>query len=99
MANSAAASPNWPSTSRARRWPTRSNGFIGHAADGLARDVRLNVATAYFNVGGGYSLIAYSLDKLRSVRLLIGAKPGPPERRPRALEVADGASGWTSKRT
>jgi len=60
------------------------NGFIGHAADGLAHDVRLDVATAYFNVGG-YSLIADLLDKLHSVRLLIGAEPGPPERRTRAL--------------
>ncbi|MYC51962.1 MAG: hypothetical protein F4X47_06580, partial [Gammaproteobacteria bacterium] len=54
------------------------NGFIGHAADGLAHDVRLNVAIAPLNVGGGYSLIAGSLDKLHSVRLLIGAEPGPP---------------------
>lgn len=60
------------------------NGFIGHAAEGLAHDVRLDVATAYFNVGG-YSLIADSLDKLHGVRLLIGAEPGPPEHRTRAL--------------
>jgi len=60
------------------------NGFIGHAAEGLAHDVRLDIATAYFNVGG-YSLIADSLDKLHSVRLLVGAEPGPPERRARAL--------------
>ena len=60
------------------------NGFIGHAAEGLAHDVRLDVATAYFNVGG-YSLLADSLDKLASVRLLIGAEPAPPERRARAL--------------
>ena len=60
------------------------NGFIGHAADGFAHDVRLDIATAYFNVGG-YSLIADSLDKLANVRLLIGAEPGPPECRTRAL--------------
>ena len=33
------------------------DGFISHAADGLAHDVRLDIATAYFNVGG-YSLLA-----------------------------------------
>ncbi len=60
------------------------NGFIGHAADGFAHDVRLDIATAYFNVGG-YSLIAGSLDKLANVRMLIGAEPGPPECRTRAL--------------
>ena len=60
------------------------NGFIGHAADGLAEDVRLDVATAYFNVGG-YSLLADSLDKVAGVRLLLGAEPPPPERRARAL--------------
>jgi len=60
------------------------NGFIGHAADGLTHDVRLDIATAYFNVGG-YSLIADSLDKLANVRMLIGAEPGPPECRTRAL--------------
>ncbi|MYE55911.1 MAG: hypothetical protein F4X30_02375 [Acidimicrobiaceae bacterium] len=64
------------------------NGFIGHAADGLAHDVRLDVAIAPLNVGGGYSLIAGSLDKLHSVRLLIGAEPGPPGSRPRALRIA-----------
>lgn len=60
------------------------NGFISHAADGLVHDVRLDIATAYFNAGG-YSLLADSLDKLDSVRLLIGAEPSPPERRTRAL--------------
>ena len=60
------------------------DGFISHAADGLAHDVRLDVATAYFNVGG-YSLLAESLDKLAAVRLLLGAEPVPPERRARAL--------------
>ena len=53
------------------------NGFIGHAADGLTHDVRLDIATAYFNVGG-YSLLADSLDKLSGVRLLLGAEPAPP---------------------
>ena len=60
------------------------NGFIGHAAEGLAHDVRLDIATAYFNAGG-YSLLADSLDKLHSVRLLLGAEPAPPERCTRAL--------------
>ena len=60
------------------------NGLISHAADVFAHDVRLDIATAYFNVGG-YSLIADSLDKLHSVRLLIGAEPSPPERKARAL--------------
>ena len=60
------------------------NGFIAHAATGFAHDVRLDIATAYFNVGG-YSLLADSLDKLSCVRLLLGAEPVPPERRTRSL--------------
>ena len=65
------------------------NGFISHAADGLAHDVRLDIATAYFNVGG-YSLLAESLDKLAAVRLLLGADPVPPERRDERLAAYEG---------
>ncbi len=60
------------------------NSFIGHAADGYVADVRLDIATAYFNAGG-YALLADSLERLNRVRLLIGAEPSPPERRTRAL--------------
>ena len=60
------------------------NGFISHAATGFVGGACLDVATAYFNVGG-YSLLADSLDQVTGVRLLLGAEPTPPESRRRAL--------------
>ncbi len=60
------------------------NGFITHAATEFVGGARLDVATAYFNVGG-YSLIADSLDHVTGARLLLGAEPTPPENRRRAL--------------
>ena len=61
-------------------------GFIDHAATGFVGGATLNIATAYFNVGG-YSLLANSLDRLNGVRILLGAEPTPPERRRRKLDV------------
>ncbi len=46
----------------------------------------LDVATAYFIVGG-YSLLADSLDQVTGVRLLLGAGPTPPESRRQALRT------------
>ena len=60
------------------------NGFISHAATGFVGGACLDIATAYFNVGG-YSLLADSLDHAAGVRLLLGAEPVPPESRRRAL--------------
>ena len=60
------------------------NGFITHASDGLTGGASLDIATAYFNVGG-YSLLADSLNKVNYVRLLLGAVPTPPETRRRTL--------------
>lgn len=60
------------------------NGFISHAADGFVGGARLDIATAYFNLGG-YSLLADSLDRVNGVRLLLGAEPVPPENRRRRL--------------
>ena len=62
------------------------NGFVSFAATGLVGGARLDVATAYFNVGG-YGLLADSLDLVRGVRLLLGAEPKPVERRVRVLGV------------
>ncbi len=62
------------------------NGFITHAATGFVGGAGVDIATAYFNVGG-YSLLADSLDTATSVRLLLGAEPTPPENRPRSLET------------
>ena len=61
-------------------------GFIAHAATGFVGGACLDVATAYFNVGG-YSLLADSLDQVTGVRLLLGAEPTPPENRRRALRT------------
>ncbi len=60
------------------------NGFISGAAKGLVGGTRMDVATAYFNVGG-YMLIADSLDAARETRLLLGAEPSAAEYRPRRL--------------
>ena len=62
------------------------NGFISHAATGFVGGAALDVATAYFNVGG-YTLLADSLDQVTGVRLLLGAEPTPPERCPRELRT------------
>jgi len=60
------------------------NGFVSSAARGLVGGIRLDIATAYFNLGG-YQMLADSLDEARSARLLIGAEPAPLEARPRRL--------------
>ena len=62
------------------------NGFITHAATGFVGGSRLDVASAYFNVGG-YSLLADSLDLLAGTRILLGAEPTPPENQRRRLGV------------
>ena len=62
------------------------NGFLTHAAEGFIGGADVDIATAYFNVGG-YLLLADSLDKARGVRLLLGAEPVPPENRRRALRA------------
>ena len=65
---------------------TSLSGFISHAATGFVGGASLDVATAYFNVGG-YSLLADALDQASGVRLLLGAEPVPPENRRRALRT------------
>ena len=60
------------------------NGFIAHAAADFVGGACLDIATAYFNVGG-YSLLADSLDHVTGARILLGAAPVPPEKRRRAL--------------
>lgn len=62
------------------------NGFITHAATGFVGGASVDIATAYFNVGG-YSLLADALDEASGVRLLLGAEPQPPENRRRALRT------------
>ena len=59
-------------------------GFITDAATSYIGGARLDIATAYFNLGG-YALLADALDHVNEVRLLLGAEPKPPERRQRAL--------------
>ena len=72
-------------TNRAGRTVAEAlNGYITHAAAGFVGGARLDIASAYFNVGG-YSLLADSLDHLTGARLLLGAEPMPPENKPRTL--------------
>ena len=61
-------------------------GFITHAATAFVGGASLDIATAYFNVGG-YMLLADSLDHLTGARILVGAEPTPPENRRRKLGV------------
>ena len=60
------------------------SGFISAAATGLVGGTRIDIATAYFNIGG-YMFIADALDVAREARLLLGAEPEPAENRPRRL--------------
>lgn len=69
------------------------NGFISHAATGFVGGAALDVATAYFNVGG-YSLLVDSLDQVTGVRLLLGAEPTPPSR-PRGSWASSATGGWS----
>ena len=72
-------------TNRAGRTVAEAlNGYVTHAATEFVGGARLDIASAFFNVGG-YSLLADSLDQLNGARLLLGAEPMPPESRPRAL--------------
>ena len=74
-------------TNRAGRTVAEAlNGYISHAATDFVGGARLDVASAFFNVGG-YALLAGSLDQVTGVRLLLGAEPAAPERHPRALGV------------
>ena len=73
-------------TNRAGRTVAEAlSGYVTHAATEFVGGARLDIASAYFNVGG-YSLLADSLDHLNGARLLLGAEPTPPESRPRALD-------------
>ena len=60
------------------------NSFIGEPTTNRVGGARVDIATAYFNVGG-YALLADALDKATCTRLLLGAEPTPPEQRPRPL--------------
>ena len=60
------------------------NSFIGGPTTNWIGGTGIDIATAYFNVGG-YALLADALDQTTSTRLLLGAEPTPPEQRPRPL--------------
>ena len=62
------------------------NSFFSGATNNLTGEVCIDIATAYFNLGG-YSLIADSLEKADKVRLLLGAEPSRPESHRRKLGV------------
>ncbi len=60
------------------------NGFISHAAVGFVGGAGLDIATAYFNLGG-YLQLAETLDRVRETRLLLGAEPEVTDHRRRRL--------------
>ncbi len=81
-----AAKPEFAANRDGRSVADAVNGFVTHAATGFVGGAHLDVATAYFNVGG-YSLLADSLDDVQGTRLLLGAEPKPVEQRRRVLGV------------
>ena len=76
--------PELATNRRGRTVAEALNSYITHAATEFVGGARLDIASAYFNVGG-YALLADSLDRLNGARVLLGAEPAPPERRPRSL--------------
>jgi len=58
--------------------------YLGQLRETLANPYKLDVATAYFNLGG-YMLLASELDHPGQIRILLGAEPPEPERRVRKL--------------
>ena len=60
------------------------NSFIREPTTHRVGGAGVDIATAYFNVGG-YALLADALDHATRTRLLLGAEPTPPEQRPRPL--------------
>ena len=60
------------------------NNFICEPTANRVGGAGVDIATAYFNVGG-YALLADALGKATHTRLLLGAEPTPPEQRPRPL--------------
>ena len=60
------------------------NSFIREPTTHRVGGAGVDIATAYFNVGG-YALLADALDQATHTRLLLGAEPTPPEQRPRPL--------------
>jgi len=65
--------------------------LVGHYADRNGQAPRLDIATAYFNVGG-FNLVADALERTGPVRLLLGSEPSDFELRatitPRAVREA-----------
>ena len=80
------AKPEFAANRDGRSVADAVNGFVTHAATGFLGGAHLDVATAYFNVGG-FSLLADSLDQVQGTRLLLGAEPKPVEQRRRVLGV------------
>ncbi len=60
-------------------------GYLEHLRTSLVQPYELDVATAYFNLGG-WQLVAGELDHPQRVRILLGAEPPDPERRVRRLD-------------
>lgn len=60
------------------------NSFIREPTTHRVGGAGVDIATAYFNVGG-HALLADALDQATRTRLLLGAEPTPPEQRPRPL--------------
>ena len=60
-------------------------GYLEHLRSSLVEPYDLDIATAYFNLGG-WQLLANELEHPGHVRILLGAEPPDPERRVRRLE-------------
>ena len=60
------------------------NAHLEHLLRKYAQPFELAISTAYFNPGG-FSLLAEMLEKIGTVRLVLGAEPEGPERELRQL--------------
>ena len=65
------------------------NAHLEHLLCKYAQPFELAISTAYFNPGG-FSLLAETLEKVGTVRLVLGAEPEGPERELRQLDPTSG---------
>jgi hypothetical protein len=65
------------------------NAHLEHLLWKYAQPFELAISTAYFNPGG-FSLLAEMLEKIGTVRLVLGAEPEGPERELRQLDPTSG---------
>jgi hypothetical protein len=82
---SADPKPTFATNSDTERVADALNGLLEHRLNLWNRPFELAIATGYFNPDG-FNLIAEALERIGTVRLLLGAEPTAPERALRPLD-------------